>query len=129
MAKKKFQIMEEQYPCEAKARKRLEEIKFSIRQSGSADLAVPVSVWEVSEQEDIFGNKKQVKQLVTRYTPSLPNNGLFRVQDSYDVRRSKKMYSLQKYDSENHCWNNFKLGDNVNDLWEFANKYSVVKDL
>lgn len=122
--KRYFQINNEKFRCEPQARTRLEELKFQARQN---DGKAVLELWEVREEQDIFGNMRQVKQLVTRYTPNLPNNGIFRIHDSYDVRRAKKMYSLQKYDSENHCWNNFKMGDDLETLHRFMQEYAEVK--
>jgi hypothetical protein len=125
MKKRHFEINGERFPCEVKARHRLEEIKLKMRQDGENSIA---ELWEVSQQQDIFGNVRQVKHLVTRYTPNLPNNGIFRVQDSFDIRRSKKLYSLQKYDDINHCWNNFKTGNDVGALQKFMLEYAKVED-
>ena len=111
--KKHYRIGNEIFRCEHSARGRLQELKFEMKRSGSATL---VELWEISKQQDIFGNMREVKQLVTRYTPNLPNNGIFRIHDCVDIRRSKKLYSLQKYDSENHCWNNYKLGNSLSEL-------------
>lgn len=122
--KKHFQIDNEKFCCELQARTRLQEIKFEDRQKKESKT---IELWEVSEQQDIFGKFHQVKQLVTRYTPNLPNNGIFRIHDVFDVRRAKKLYCLQKYDFENHCWNNFKMGDSVPELESFMNVYSEVK--
>ena len=121
--KRFYQINDEKFRCEPQARNRLDELKLEARKSEEHQV---IELWEVSEQEDIFGNKKVVKQLVTRYTHNLPNNGIFRIHDSFDVRRCKKLYCLQKYDSYNHCWNNFKLGDSIPDLAYFMNSYSEV---
>lgn len=122
--KKYYQINDEKFRCEPQARHRLQELKLEAKQQENHEV---IELWEVSEQEDIFGNKKVVKQLVTRYTHNLPNNGIFRIYDTFDVRRAKKLYSLQKYDSENHCWNNFKMGDDVPSLLHFMNTYMEVK--
>jgi hypothetical protein len=118
--KKHFQINDEVFRCEPQARHRLMELKLSTKDA-------VLELWEISQQEDIFGKIRQVKQLVTRYTPNLPNNGIFRIHDTFDVRRAKKLYSLQKYDSDNHCWNNFKMGNSVPELLEFMNSYVEVK--
>lgn len=116
--KRQYQINKEVFHSEAKARQRFDELKFEEKM---------LKLWEVSEQEDIFKNIHQVKKLVTRYTPGLPNNGVFRICDTYDVRRAGKLYSLQKYDAENNCWNNFKMGDDLNLLMNFMNTYAEVK--
>ena len=118
--KKHFQINDEIFRCEPQARHRFDELKLSHKDKS-------LELWEVSQQEDIFGNIRQVKQLVTKYTPNLPNNGVFRIHDVWDARRAKKLYSLQKYDSENCCWNNFKMGNSVNELLEFMQAYSEVE--
>lgn len=122
--KKFYQINDEKFRCEPAARNRFEELKLEQRQSNDSKMLM---LWEVSEQEDIFGNVRQVRQLVTRHTPCLPNNGVFRIHDVYDVRRAKKLYSLQKYDSENNCWNNFKLGNTVEELQKFMLEFVEVK--
>ena len=122
--KKYYQINDEKFRCEPHARARLQELKFEAKQQ---EELVVIELWEVSQQEDIFGKVRQVKQLVTRYTHNLPNNGIFRIHDVVDVRRAKKMYSLQKYDDDNHCWNNFKLGNSVPELMSFMTAYAEVK--
>lgn len=122
--KKHFQINNEIFRCEPQARARLQELKFEAKQQ---EEHMVIELWEVSEQKDIFGNIRQVKQLVTRYTHNLPNNGVFRIHDSVDIRRSKKLYSLQKYDDVNHCWNNFKMGNSVPELMQFMSEYSEVR--
>ena len=122
--KKHFQINDETFRCEPHARHRLEELKMEARKS---DNPATIELWEVSQQQDMFGNFRQSQQLVTRYTPNLPSNGVFRISDTYDIRRAKKLYSLQKYDFENHCWNNFKMGDSIPDLTYFMCTYSEVK--
>lgn len=121
--KKYFQIGNEKFYCEPQARHHLEELKLEARQSDEHQV---IELWEVSQQEDIFGNVRQIKQLVTRYTHNLPTNGVFRIHDSYDIRRAKKLYCLQKYDFENHCWKNFKMGDSIPDLTYFMSTYSEV---
>ena len=122
--KKFYQINNETFRCEPQARHRLAELKLKSRQSDSTEI---LELWEVTEQEDIFGNVRQVKQLVTRYTPGLPNNGVFRINDTFDVRRAKKLYSMQKYDDGNQCWNNFKMGNDLGMLTKFMNEYAEVK--
>lgn len=118
--KKQYQVNNEIFRCEPKARARFQELKFAAKQSKDQK---SLELWELSEQTDIFGNVHQVKQLVTRYTKDLPNNGLFRINDVYDVRRAKKLYCLQKYDADNNCWNNFKMGDSVEGLLKFMQSY------
>ena len=123
--KRHFQINDEIFRCEPLARARLQELKFEAKQKDDCDASI--ALWEVTQQQDIFGNTRQIKQLVTRYTPHLPNNGIFRIHDTYDIRRAKKLYCLQKYDFENHCWNNFKMSDSLPDLAHFMETYSEVK--
>lgn len=122
--KRYFQINNETFRCEPQARARLQELKFEAKRQ---DDHIAIELWEVSEQNDIFGNVRQVKQLVTRYTHNLPNNGVFRIHDVVDVRRAKKLYSLQKYDDVNHCWNNFKLGNSVPELIRFMEDCTEVR--
>ena len=122
--KRYFQINDEIFRCEPQARHRLQDLTLEAKQQ---DNHIVIELWEVFQQQDIFGNSRQVKQLVTRYTHNLPNNGVFRIKDTYDIRRAKKLYCLQKYDFENHCWNNFKMGDSIPDLTYFMNTYSEVE--
>ena len=122
--KRYFQINDEIFRCEPKARARLQELKFEAKQQEEHTV---IELWEIATQQDIFGNSRQVRQLVTRYTHNLPNNGVFRIHDVVDVRRAKKLYSLQRYDYENHCWNNFKMGNSVPELVTFMNECLEVK--
>ena len=122
--KKYYQIKDEKFHCETAARIKLQELKFESKQANKNEI---IELWEISKQADIFGNEKTIKQLITRYTPNLPNNGVFRIQDSFDIRKAKVLYSMQKYDDFNHCWNNFKMGDDLSALTRFMNTYVEVK--
>ena len=124
MARKTYEINKEQFSCETAARIRFQELKFESKQSNKKEI---IELWEISKQSDIFGNEKTIKQLITRYTPNLPNNGIFRIQDSFDIRKAKVLYSLQKYDAFNHCWNNFKMGDDLSLLTKFMNAFVEVE--
>lgn len=123
--KKHFKIGSELFRCEPAARARLQELKFESKQKG--DERYTIELWEVSEQQDIFGNNKTVSLLVTRYTPNLFNNGIFRIHDCVDIRRSKKPYALQRYDSENHFWVNYKMGNSVEELEKYIRIHTEVR--
>ena len=119
-----YQIGEETFCCASKARSRLTSLMFDSKQNGYKEI---IELWEVKEEEDIFGNVRTMKYLVTRFTPNLPNNGMFRIHDVHDIRRAKKMYALQKYNRENHAWENYKMGSTVEELQQLTN--SIMQEV
>lgn len=73
-------------------------------------------IYEEYQQKDLFNNLKTVKVLIKEFTPGLPNNGVFRIINSHDIRQCKKRYCLQKYNPQAHAWQNYKLSDDIENL-------------
>lgn len=105
--KKYYMIDNETFSNEASARKH-----FTSAITKQPDKVL--RLFEMRPETDLFQRTYLVKSLVCQHTPNLPSNSNFRIIDSWDVRKAKRLYCLQKYDKNNTCWKNYKLGDD----WE-----------